>query len=266
MVISVSETPREFPARVEVAVVREPRPGAPANRRGVDLFMLADARASMRHALYRSASQRFTARRVLGLGAFVAVLYLAFDYTIDGIVAVCIALVAAELVGVAADADAVPDRHVKAALGAFVLADSMVLAVAFAHSGDGALWLPACTFLAGAWFIADAAADARTGTSPDPHPEVDSRSDVMQTMKHANRVATALEDGPLTREQLHDACDLDPDAVDDALAVSTEQGIIVRDGDRYQLDRSELGTVAFVRGLVTAPVDRVLRPARVLLG
>lgn len=220
----------------------------------------------MRQALYRSARQRFTARRLLGFVAFVAVLYAFLDFTVDGIVAVCIGLAAVELVGVATDADVVPDRHVKAGVGAFVLVGSVALAVAFARTGDGELWLPACTFLAGAWFLADAAADARTGTSPDPLEDVDSRSDVMSKLKHANRITTALDDGPLTREELHDACDLDPECVDDALAISTKQGIVVRDGERYRLDRSELGTVAFLRGLLTAPVRRVVRPARVLLG
>ncbi|WP_227134481.1 hypothetical protein [Halorubellus salinus] len=219
----------------------------------------------MRHALYRSARQRFTARRLLGLGAFVAVLYAFLDYTVDGIVAVCIALAAVELVGAATDTDAIPDRHVKTLVGAVVLVGSVALAVAFTRAGDGELWLPAATALAGAWFLADAAADARSDDSADPLDDVDSRSDVMETLNHANRVATALEDGPLTREELHDACDLDPERVDDALDVGTEQGIVVHDGDRYELDRSELGTVAFVRGLVTAPVRRVLRPARVLL-
>jgi hypothetical protein len=227
--------------------------------------MLGDAPATMRHALVRSARERFTARRLLGLAAFVALLYAVLDYTVDGIVAVCIALAAVELVGVATDADAVPDRHVKTVVGAFVLVGSVVLAVAFARTGDGELWLPAATAIAGAWFLADAAADARTDDEADPLADVDSRSDVMERLKHANRVTTALEDGPLTREELHDACDLDPERVDDALAVSTEQGIVVRDGDRYELDRSELGALAFVHGLVTAPVNRVLRPARVLL-
>ncbi|MFC6952778.1 hypothetical protein [Halorubellus litoreus] len=219
----------------------------------------------MRHALLRSARERFTARRLLGLAAFVVVLYALLDFTVDGIVSVCIGLAAVELVGVVTDADAVPDRHVKAGIGAVVLVGSVVLAVEFARTGDGELWLPVYTFLAGAWFLADATADARTGTNPDPLEDVDSRSDVMATLKHANRIATALEDGPLTRSELHDACDLDPDAVDDALAITTKQGIVVRDDERYRLDRSELGTVAFLRGLLTRPIRRIVRPARVLL-
>ncbi|WP_323675810.1 hypothetical protein [Halorubellus sp. PRR65] len=220
----------------------------------------------MRRALYRSARERFTARRLLGLAAFVAVLYAFLGYTVDGIVGVCIGLAAVELVGVATDASAVPDRHVKTGLGAVVLVGSVALAVAFARTGDGALWLPACTFLAGAWFLADAAADARTGSTPDPLSDVDSRSDVMATLQDANRVTTALEDEPLTHDALHDACDLDADRIDDALAIGTDRGIVVRDGETYRLDRSELGIDAFLRGLVVAPLRRVVRPARVLLG
>lgn len=141
---------------------------------------------------------------------------------------------------------------------------------------SGGSWLVGAAGVAfGTWFALDAAAAARSGRSfadatcdPDEEP---SSSEVMFEMQMLNLVTQELREGPKTPTELASACDLTESRTHDALDRLESMGNAYPLGEdasqrRWTLDESEFGVIAFVRGIATTVLSRVLLPVRELAG
>ena len=89
----------------------------------------------------------------------------------------------------------------------------------------------------------------------------------MLVMNHAHLVVEELKQEPKTVAELANACDLTESRVREALDVGTDDGMIYRvdserddGGERYALDESKVGSVAFVRSNGKRILRRLARP------
>jgi predicted transcriptional regulator len=96
-----------------------------------------------------------------------------------------------------------------------------------------------------------------------------SASEMMLVMNHARLVVKELKQGPKTVPELADACDLTESRVREALDVITDDGMIYPvdgspsdDVERYALNESKVGGVAFVRSNGKRILRRLMRPFR----
>ena len=212
----------------------------------------------------RTARGRLTVRHVLFLVAFLAVVY-ALTREPRTAIGVAAGLAVVEGVQILGDTSSVDDRWVGSGVGAFVTLGSLVwLGAELTVAGDsGPAWFPALTALVGVWFVLD----ARSESPNYGEDEETGFTEVMTLLNHASLVADELENGPKTVEELAEGCDLTESRVRAAIDVGTEEGTFHRvDGDdgedRYAIDESKTGAVAFVRVNARRLFARLVQPFR----
>lgn len=217
----------------------------------------------MLDALFRTAREQFTARHVLGIVLVFAGFEIVLDASSELLVGLAIAFLVVEVVTVFQNTPELDQRYVQVTIGALGVLGSVVLG-AVALRGAGVLWLPVLVGVFAAWLAVDAAADLYRGREPprSGRTGLSSSSDVLLVVTHAHLVTSELEDGPRTTAELADRCDLTESRVEQALEHLVDSGVVSCDGDRYVLEESETGIVAFVRRIVGGAVARALRPLR----
>ncbi|RRJ28406.1 hypothetical protein [Halocatena pleomorpha] len=215
----------------------------------------------MRLALYRTAREQFTLRHLLGIAVLFGVFAFILDASRETLIGVAIALTVAECVTVFQNTPKIDQRYVKGAIGMGVTGGSAVMAYSLVAGGSGPMWFPALLGIGGVWLLADVYADFRRGEGVNAGQSEDlSSADVMLLSNHSHLVATALEDGPHTVEQLATECDLTESRVQEALDHMERSGVVAHNGDRYALREENVGLVAFVRNIVTGAARRLARP------
>jgi len=94
-----------------------------------------------------------------------------------------------------------------------------------------------------------------------------SATEMVLVMNHAHLVVGELKQEPKTVAELADACDLTESRVREAPDVATNDDMVCcvgseqgDDGERYVLDESKVGGVAFVRSNSKRILRRLARP------
>ena len=211
--------------------------------------------------------KQLTVRHVLTIIAFLAIVY-GVTRDVNTLIAVVIALGLTETIQILKDTPSIDNRWIHVGIGMFVAAGSLVW-VGYEFTGaattGGPAWFPGLTFLAGVWILLDARRDFVEGQDSDPHQDLEA-SEVMLILNHAHLVAEELKSGPKTVPELARECDLTESRVHDVLEFATDDRMIYRVDDsesgpeRYALDESKVGGVAFVRSNGKRIVRRLLRP------
>lgn len=218
----------------------------------------------MRNALLRTVRQQLTARHLLGFAVFLGFFAVVLDVPRETLIGLTIAIVIGEVFTVLQDTPVIDQRYVKGAIGVGVVGGSLLMAYPVVTGGSGVAWFPALTLLGGFWILADVYADFRQGRGADAGQSEDlSSEEVMLLMNHGHLVATALEDGPSTVEQLTTDCDLTESRVQEALDFMERSGTVSHDGDRYVLREENMGSWAFVRNLAVGTARRIARPFQI---
>ncbi len=202
----------------------------------------------------------------------VAILALVYWFT-DSVwttVGIALGVVLIESRGVLRETPSIDDQSLAVGEGVFILLASLAWLTYELTAGAGTggpAWFPALTALAGGWFLLD----ARRGPDREPWSERDEEMDageVMLVMNHAHLITDELEKAPRTVPELAEACDLTESRVREALAFATDDDVVYRvdddpaEADRYALDESKVGAVAFVRSNGRRILRRLARPFR----
>lgn len=211
--------------------------------------------------------KRLTVRHVLAMVAFLAIFY-GVTRDADMLVAVALALGLGETVEILRDTPSIDNRWVHAGLGTFVAVGSLAWVgyeLTIAATSRGPAWFPGLTFLAGVWILLDARRDFLEEPEHESSPELGT-SKMMLILNHAHLVVDELKGGPKTVPELAEECDLTESRIRDVLEFATDDGMIYRVGgaecspDRYALDESKVGGVAFVRSNGKRILRRFARP------
>lgn len=228
---------------------------------------------SMSNAILRTARERFTLGYVLSDVAPLA-LFLAVIYGItrsEGILlGLALAFLINEVVKLYRATPSTDDRWVGVGVGVFVTLGSLAW-FTFEYStatGVGvSLWFPLLTALGGVWLIFDARRDFVEGLRGNQLGDDLSASEMMLVMQHSHLVVEQLKSGPKTVPELAEGCDLTESRVREALDMTTEDETVYRvdseatDGaERYALDESNVGSVAFVRLNAKRVARRLVQP------
>ncbi|MDL0122866.1 hypothetical protein [Halobacterium salinarum] len=218
----------------------------------------------------RTAREQLTGRYVLSLVAFLALVY-GVTQDIETVFAITLGLAFVETISILRDTPTVDSRWVGVGLGAFITIASLAWfawELTTAAGTGGPVWFPALTALIGVWFIFDARADFADGTDSYAPDDMDA-SEMMLVLNHGHLVVEELRQGPKTVPELADACDLTESRVREALDVATDDGMVypvdggpIDDVERYALDESKVGGVAFVRSNGKRILRRIARPFR----
>ncbi|MFC7164907.1 hypothetical protein [Halospeciosus flavus] len=221
-------------------------------------------------SISRTAREQLTGRHLLSLVAFLALVY-GVTQDIGMVVAIALSLAFVETVSILREAPTVDSRWVGVGLGTFITIASLAwLAweLTAAAGTGGPAWFPALTGIIGVWFLFDARKDFADGTDSYAPDDMDA-SEMMLVMNHAHLVVEELKQDPKTVPELADACDLTESRVREALEVATDDGMVYAvdggssdDIDRYALDESKVGSIAFVRSNGKRIMRRLARPFR----
>lgn len=225
----------------------------------------------MGSSLTRTVRDRLTVRHLLPMVAFLALFY-GFTRSLETTAAIAFSMVLVESIDVLREAPGVDDRWVGVGIGTFVTVVS--LAWLFFELTDPTetgwrQWFPALTALVGLWFLLDARRDFAEGRKRRPERDELNASETMRVMNHAHLVVEELRERPKTVPELADACDLTESRVREALKIASDDDMVYRvddaerdDSERYALDESKVGGVAFVRFNVRRVLRRLARPLR----
>jgi hypothetical protein len=224
----------------------------------------------MESRLVRTVRERVTVRHVLLTVVFLALVY-GFTRSVETTVGIAVGFALIETIQLLREAPSIDDRWVGIGNGVFITVVSLVWLVyelTVAANTGGPAWFPGLTALIGVWFLFDARRDFTEGRHPHPNDDM-TASEMMLVMNHGHLVAEELKQGPKTVAELVDACDLTESRVREALNVATDDGMIYRvdgspgdDIERYALDESKVGGVAFVRSNAKRILRRLARPFR----
>lgn len=216
----------------------------------------------------RTARCRLTIRNVLIMAVGLTLVY-AVTSDVGTVVGIALGIIVLEVIQSLGETRSVPDRWIGTGVGIVVTVVSLVwlgYELTAASDTGGPAWFPALTTLVGLWFLLD----ARTGgqTYGDEHDEEMGFTEFMTVINHSSLVVEELKEGPKTVGELADACDLTESRIREALDVGTDNGVIYKvnnddlEEDRYALDESMLGPVAFVRLNGKRLLSRLARPFR----
>ncbi|ACM58437.1 hypothetical protein Hlac_2878 [Halorubrum lacusprofundi ATCC 49239] len=219
-------------------------------------------------SLGRTAREQLTARDVLSLIAFLALVY-GVTKDVETVLVIAFGFAFVEATSILRETPTVDSRWVGVGLGAFITVASLAWLgweLTATTGTGGPVWFPALTALIGVWFLFDARADFADSTSSD-EPDDMSASEVMLVMNHAHLVVEELKQGPKTVTELADACNLTESRIREVLDFGTDDGMIYPvDTDtsdttkRYALDESKVGGLAFVRSNGKRILRRLARP------
>lgn len=220
--------------------------------------------------IVQTAREHYTLRRILSTTIFVLILY-----GITGSEGVLVGLVLAVVVGGGIDTlrktPSIDSRWIGLGGGViFTLSSLAWLGYEYTTTPEtgGAIWLPLLAVIGGVWMILDSRRNFVEGRQYDSGPHDDmGMSKIMLVMNHANLIAEELKTGPKTVEELAEACDLTESRVREALDFITDDGTVYRvddemtdDSERYALNESMVGSVAFIRTGGKRVVQRLTRP------
>lgn len=218
----------------------------------------------------RTLRERLTVRHFV---PHVAVLVVFYGVTrdVETLIALTLGLGIVESIDVLRETPSIDDRWIQVGIGAFVTVGSFAwfgYELTVASDTGGPAWFPALLVFVGLWFLLDARRDFREGRRRSAPEEMDA-NDVMLVLNHAHLVTDELRSGPKTVPELADRCDLTESRVREAIDVAIDEDIVYpvggTDGDepeRYALDESQLGGVAFVRSNAKRVLRRLARPFR----
>lgn len=220
---------------------------------------------STRADVSRAARQRLTARHVLFVVAFLAIVY-TLTREPRTVLGVAVGLAVVESIQILGDTPSIDDRWIGFAVGTFVTLGSLAwlgAELTVASDTGGPKWFPVLTALIGVWFLLD----ARRGSPSYGDDEEMGFTEMMTVMSHASIVADEIEEEPKTVNELATACELTESRVRETIDVGIEEGTFYRvdgnDGEeRYAIDESKTGVVAFVRVNARRLSGRLVRPFR----
>lgn len=198
-----------------------------------------------------------------------AILALVIHASTDGagevLLSVAVLAVAMPVFGWLFDAANIGDVGARLLLGSLVAA----LGVAALVRGESPL-VGAGALAVGCWFVLDACYEHRHGDptgegAADGTDEDFSEAEMYTLMGHGQWVLEELREAsrPLTAAELRARTGLTEAELEDVLEMTLGNGTVERVGNGYAVDETELGGVAFVRGIVRTVGGRLLRPFRV---
>ncbi|WP_276253778.1 hypothetical protein [Halomontanus rarus] len=203
------------------------------------------------------------------LVVLLAALYVTTDGALESMTSVFGALLAVPLFKWVLEAADIDDTTAGLLLGSVVAALG-VGAVIFEES----IWIGTGALAVGCWLVLDTVYESRTGngeptaveTGTDEGEDADdiTEAEMYTLMGHSQWVIEALQEAsrPLSAAELRERTGLTDDELEDVLEITRDNGTVERVGNGYVVDESELGGVAFVRGIVRSVGSRLLRPLR----
>lgn len=198
------------------------------------------------------------------LGALVVlltVLYVTTDGVLESMTSVFGLLLAVPVFGWVLETVDVSDTAAGLLLGSIVAALG-VAAIVF----DGSVRIGAGAVAVGCWVVLDTVYESRNGESTATETGEDdiTEAEMYTLMGHSQWVIEALQEAsrPLSAAELRERTGLTDDELEDVLEIAQDNGTVERVGNGYVVDESELGGVAFVRGIVRSVGGRLLRPFR----
>lgn len=206
-------------------------------------------------SLIHTVRNRYTVRYLLTIAVFLALVY-GFTREIDFLIVMVYALALGETIQILRENPLVDNRWVQVGIGSVVSVVSLVWLVyelTISSGTDGPVWFPVLTTFIGIWFLLDARTDVTEGTQYGSSPQENmDANEIMLIMNHGHLLIQVLEEGPKTISKLAENCDLTESRVKEALEHLIEQEIVYRvkdtgDAERYALDETKVGPVAFVR-------------------
>ena len=204
--------------------------------------------------LRRTLRDRLSLRSVAGALVFTLFLAWLFDQSFGSAAesAAAAALVGGS--GLVADAYGLRDEVRGLGLGLYVLAAGVALALL-----DPTPYVGEAFAVAGAWILLDNGQTLRHDgvAEPDRDP-ADGAAVYRQYL--AQRLRDLLDERPHTRRELREAFDETPDAVDDALALLADRGLVEREGSEYHTrERPSRGPVRRALARLARPLTLELR-------
>lgn len=128
----------------------------------------------------------------------------------------------------------------------------------------GNRWFGGSLLAVGCWICFDGLFTWRSGEPSANEGDDLSNDEVLLVSEHNRWLVEALREAerPLTKAEICDRTGLLEEDLERVLEMHGESGPIERVGNGYTIDEDEMGRVAFVRTIVTATVNRLLRPFR----
>lgn len=210
------------------------------------------------------------------LGALVVVLaalHVTTDGALESMISVFGALLTVPLFSWVLEAADIDDATAALLLGSVVAALG-VGAVVF----GGSIWIGTGALAVGCWLVLDTVYESRTGTGESTAVETETgtgtdegedagditEAEMYTLVGHSRWVIEALQEAsrPLSAAELRERTGLTNNELEDVLEIARENGTVERVGNGYVVDESELGGVAFGRGIVRGVGGRLLRPFR----
>lgn len=208
----------------------------------------------------REGLERFDTVDLGSLVVLLVVLSVAFDGTLESIARILVLVLAVSAVVRGLERADVGDP-VWGVLAGSVVAAPGVAALVGGSNGVGALCLAV-----GCWLALDSIYESRHGEPSETEPvdEDISEAEMYTLLGHSRWVVEALREAsrPLTADELRARTGLTEAELEEVLEITWENGTVERVGNGYVVDESELGGVAFVRGIVYGAGRRLLRPLR----
>lgn len=216
-----------------------------------------------------SLRERIDTTDLAALVVLLAALYVTTDGALESMTSVFGLLLAVPLFRWMLDAADIDDATAGLLLGSVVAALG-VGAVVF----EGSVWIGAGALAVGCWLVLDTVYESRTDngqstaveTGTDEGEDADdiTEAEMYTLMGHSQWVIEALQEAsrPLSAAELRERTGLTDDELEDVLEITRDNGTVERVGNGYVVDESELGGVAFVRGIVRSVGGRLLRPFR----
>lgn len=218
--------------------------------------------------IVRTARERYTFWNVLSAVVLLTIMY-GITRDVGVVVGATAGLVVLEIANMIRETPGIDSRWATVGIGAFVTLSSLVWFwyATTVSTAEGEFWIPGLMALVGVWFLLDGYRESSDGHwDNEPHDDM-SMNELMVAMNHAHLVAEELKSGPKTVEELAEACDLTQSRVREALDVGSDDGPIypvdaksTDNPERYALDESEIGSVAFIRMNGKRVLRRLVRP------
>lgn len=225
----------------------------------------------MKSHIVRIARERYTLRNVLSAVVFLTIMY-GITRNEGIVIGLTVGLAVTEIANMIRETPSIDSRWATIGIGAFVTLASLAWFwyEVTVSTVEGKLWLPGLMAVVGVWFLFDGYRESGGSHWDHDKPRDDmSVNEMMVAMNHAHLVVQELKSGPKTIKELAAACDLTESRVREALDVGSDDGTIYRvdakstdDTERYAVDESMLGSVAFIRINGKRVLRRLARPFR----
>ncbi|MCU4740067.1 hypothetical protein [Natronoglomus mannanivorans] len=208
-----------------------------------------------------SLRDRLDTTDLVALVVLLAVVYATTDGTLESVSSMLVLLVLVPVFRWVLEFLEIGDTTAGLLLGSLVAALGAGAVVV-----DGSLWIGAGLFAVGCWLVLDTIYESKHGDQTartDPEDDI-TEAEMYTLMGHSQWVLEALQEAsrPLSAKELRERTGLTEDELEATLEITQGNGTVDRVGNGYVVDESELGGVAFVRGIVRSIGARIFRPFR----